>query len=332
MRSGDAASMAKGSKALQLNALSIERMLVLTRYWLNNRDALDAFAAHEMGPPLRNQIAKVYEDLSQLQKHRHDAKTLLAELRSLILELDSKHDRFARGLHCHLSALAETASDPADAAWFSDIRARLFPLGMSIVNCSYADEAGMATQIEQLLTPEIMDRLAAIRVGEHTLADLCRGWLDAGIELGERVIERDRLQRATGSASASADAPVLGVRPVRTRWMHAVNTMLSAMNLMELPGKQRNALIEPLERMVAHALRERASKSGQASGGPASDAPDSDDMAGSDDMDVAVHMQALTEARKPTGTMNWAEDAARGSHMHASNSRSAIRLRAPAPG
>jgi hypothetical protein len=264
-RSGDAVSTIHMRRTvLQLYSLSMERMLVLSRYWLGNTDAQRAFASHELGPPLRNQIARAYADLSQLQMRRHNAGKALELLRAIMEALDDTHDRFARALHCHLTGLIATASDPAEAAWYRDTLDVLFPRGLMIVNSSYAEEAGMATSLEQQITPEILARLATIQVGEHTLADICRRWLDAGIALGERVIERGRLQ--TSISGAGLEVPMVGIRQVRSRWVRAVNAMISAVDLMELPESLREALMEPLERMVALALRQRTSQPAPPSG------------------------------------------------------------------
>lgn len=244
------------SLVLQLHILSMERMIVLTRYWLGNIEAQAAFASHELGPPLRKQIAQIYEDLGNLHKRRYNARALVEAIRDMLESLDGIHDRFARALHAHLTGLILAAKDPDEASWYENTRALLFPRGLSIVNSSYADEAGMAEAIDRQLTPEIMDKLAMSRVGEHTLADLCRGWLDAGMELGERVIERERLQASiTGDGE---EVELVSTQQVRARWKHIVHTMVAAVELMDLPAPLRKALIEPLERMVARALRERA--------------------------------------------------------------------------
>jgi hypothetical protein len=278
---------------MQTNYLSTERMLVLSRYWLNNADAQHAFASHELGHLLRTQIAQAYEDLSLLYKRRHDARQALEKLSEIMEMLDDIHDRFARALHHYLTGLATVATDAAEAAWFAKIQAMLFPLGMSIVNSSYADEAGMATSIEQQLTPEIMDKLASIRVGEHTLADLCRGWLDAGISLGQHVIERQRLQNAI--SRKGPDAATLGIRPVRSRWSRAVNAMLISLDLMNMPDELRNVLVVPLQQMVARAVRER-------SGQPPPPNPD-DDLDDTPNSDLDSDLMSATTSELATSEL-----------------------------
>lgn len=290
------------SSVVKINVLSMQRMLVLSRYWLTNTEAQAAFASHELGLALRKQIAQAYEDLSNLQKRRYDARALLDAIRKILESLDDIHDRFARALHAHLTGLLLAARNPDESRWYADTQALLFPSGLSIVNSSYADEAGMAEAVKKQLTPEIMNKLAMSRVGEHTLADLVNGWLDSGIELGERVIERERLQASiTGDGD---EVELVSTHQVRGRWKRTTHAMLAAIDLMDLSEPMRRALVEPLERMIAQALRERA-------GQPIppdddidddhvdDDTPDTDpELALASDMDMDMDMDAMAEAEE----------------------------------
>lgn len=238
---------------MNLKILHKRVMLGLSERWLNDPVIRAELLAHILGAALHAALQEVHDDLAEQQSVRARIEAAIAALSKLIAQLDSDHDRMARALHYFLEALAEAEKDPAAAEVYRNLKALLFPDGLSIVQSSYLEEAGAIEELQRRVTPEVLAQLERIRVGRHTLADLYRAWVDAGRQLGQQVHERARLKASI--ASEGTTAAKAHVVPVRQKWIRTVHMLIDAIDMLPLSQTARENILAPLEQSIADALR-----------------------------------------------------------------------------
>jgi hypothetical protein len=238
---------------MNLKVLTIKTMISLCWFWLKDVDAQRVLSGHSLGRAMLEQILRLLGLLQNLHKLRSDGRSELDRLGDEITVLDHTHDRKARALYNHLVALIAGADDAAFAAWCGELMRLLFPHGLSIINFSYADEAGGVVAIERQVTPELLARMASVSVGEHTLADLYQSWVTAGTTLGERAFQRAQLQAAL--AGTGPAAPEINIMQVRSQWIRMARTLIHSCDLMGLSAADRDVLLAPLVERVNSASR-----------------------------------------------------------------------------
>jgi hypothetical protein len=240
---------------MNLKSLSNASMISLSAYWLGDVAAQRALQSHSLGVAMNQQIALAHDTLAELDARRHSGHTALERKNKDIAELAHTHHRKARALHCYLSGLIAGADDPALAAWAETLIELLFPEGLAIINRSYVDAAGWALAIDCQMTPALLARMDAISMGGHSLAEVYRAWIAAGVALGQRVHERAQLQASLATTGA-AGAEISAIQ-VRSLWIRTVRALLLTMDLMKLSESDRDALLAPLRRCVSSAVRPR---------------------------------------------------------------------------
>ena len=238
---------------MDLRLLSSETMLTLSQEWLADRALWATLSAHPLGAAMRWEVESAHELLAQQQGRPTRLSAEIAELTEDLWRCDERHDSLARTLYQLFDALIQTAGDPAKAAWFHDTQRVLFPHGLSVINYSYADEAGAAKAVKRTISLDMHNRLAAVRFNEQSVAQLLDAWLATGAKLDELVDKRDHLQasiRAPGDASHDGDQTA-----ARRRWIRTLRTLLSMLELLEVPQSIRARITEPLDRSMRQALR-----------------------------------------------------------------------------
>lgn len=237
---------------MDLRLLASETMLTLSQDWLADQSLWSTLSAHPLGAAMRWEVESAHELLAQQQGLPTRLSAEIAELTEALWRCDERHDSLARTLHQLFDALVRTAKEPADAAWFHDTQRVLFPHGLSVINYSYADEAGAAKAVQRAVTEEMRARLSAVPFNEYTLAELLDAWLATGNTLDELVEKRDRLQ---ASIRAPADVGSDGDRTIaRRRWIRTVRTLLSMLELLEVPSATRASITAPLDQAMRGAL------------------------------------------------------------------------------
>lgn len=245
---------------MNLKSLSIKTMISLSWFWLTDALALRVLRSHPLGLAMLEQIKQVHELIQELGMRRNQQQSLIAALSEMIAALDFLHDRKARALYNFFQALIAGSDDEEFVAWCEDMLQTLFPQGLAIINYSYADEAGEVMAIERQVPAEAVARMATVRVGEQSLADVYRAWISAGTELGQRVHERARMQaRVAGNGTA---VPEVSVVQARSAWIRMGRALLITADLMELSESDREALLSPLYRSVANAERSAGTPDG----------------------------------------------------------------------
>lgn len=238
---------------MDLRLLSSETMLTLSQDWLADQSLWTTLSSHPLGAAMRWEVESAHELLAQQQGLPTRLSAEIAELTEALWRCDEQHDSLARTLHQLFDALVRTAKEPADAAWFHDTQRVLFPHGLSVINYSYADEAGAAKAVKRAVTKEMHARLSTVPFNEHTLAELLDAWLQTGAAMEELVDKRELLQ---ASIRAPADDAVQNDRiAARRRWIRTVRTLLSMLELLELPSATRALITAPLDLSIRDALR-----------------------------------------------------------------------------
>src|SRR5690606_33273120 len=99
------------------------------------------------------------------------------QLTAELTEADARHDRKARGIHGALSSWIELTDDHELAKDLIHIRAELFPIGLSVTQRTYREQAGSALQTRQLLTPATRTLLAQSIFAPNSLLTETIDWL-----------------------------------------------------------------------------------------------------------------------------------------------------------
>jgi hypothetical protein len=241
---------------MNLTVLPINEMLSHSAQWLGDPALRARLGAHPVGAALLGEVARVHAHLAGQVERRRQLALTLAQLTELLAALDLVHDNMARAIHGVLEALLAATPDPAAAARYARLRDLLFPEGLSIVTRSYAYEAGAITALGARVTREDLEQMSAIQVGDQTVADWYRAWVDAGQQLGRHAHERAALLASAGrGGSASADTDT---RAARREWIAVVQMLVGAFDLMRLAPEVREQILAPLDASVARALRRRA--------------------------------------------------------------------------
>jgi hypothetical protein len=243
-------------KIMNLHILTISVMIAITREWLANPLIVAEISKHPLGAAIWKEIARVHKLVSEFRQHRMSVETLLAKLTETVTALDFTHDRKSRALHTLLLGLADATNDPDLAKKLLELGALLFPHQLRINQMSYLDEAGAIVELEQRVTPEVIRTLESIRVGEQTLADVYREWVEAGHELGRKAQERARVEASITAQGSTA--PKTQIRQVRAAWVRGVRLLLDTLDMLELSDATREALLAPLHKSIQDAMLRRS--------------------------------------------------------------------------
>ena len=236
---------------MNIRSLPTHVMLTLTQGWLNDSQLREEISAQPLGAAAFGNLRDTGAELARLHGLRTQLDKELATLGELLLEHDGDFDRFVRALYYHLTALIEAAATPELAEQYRELRDFLFPHGLSIVQRSYLAESGATVEIEESITAEQLATLHSIRVADHTLGDLYHGWIEAGRALGERELERMRLQASMSHKTTTQT----GTKDTRYKWIRAVRMVLDAIDTMALATDTRNKFLAPMLKCIADAQR-----------------------------------------------------------------------------
>jgi hypothetical protein len=133
-------------------SLTTPTMVTITGAWLDKEHERPLIESLPQAGPLLAGIEKAHKGLLQTQSAGEkdaDSTTMLQRKQE---DLDARHDRKARGVHGALTAFADLADKPEDAAALIALRDRVYPHGLKVVQWSYTDEAGEAKLLEKRLT------------------------------------------------------------------------------------------------------------------------------------------------------------------------------------
>jgi hypothetical protein len=250
---------------MAIRNLSVQAMLGISGAWLDPGRERPLIAGIPLLAPFLDELESAHDDLSRMPAAGSDIDAELEALTRQATALDALHDRKLRGIYGVLTAFADLADGPGEAARYLDLADRLFPSGLKGAKRSYLDEADEAALTAKRLTDDIRRTLEALPVPGGTLADEMDAWLDAGKALGDVEEKRVRLSRDKEETSVSIE----DLSKARGRWSRVVNTMLQILDLVpSLETASRSRLLDPLKAAEADADRERHATAPGAPGRP----------------------------------------------------------------
>jgi hypothetical protein len=239
---------------MNINSLSTPMMLNLTDRWL--ADAEFRSSLESVGPIGAGMLAELdaaHGPLAELESNRSHQRGELRELTDLAAALDLRHDSKARGLHHLLRGLIELADDDATVVQRRKLLDLLFPTGLTVTRLPYIEQGGSAVALERTVKPEIRAQLAAITVGDQTLAQVFDAWMAAAHELARTVKRRAELIAQTRPSGSDGEA--LDGKAGRSQWIRAVRGLLWVLESKPELRLMREAVIAVLERSLATARR-----------------------------------------------------------------------------
>lgn len=269
--------------------ISPPTMITVTAAWVDPKRDRPILESLGLVRPLVPLVDQVHNDILVKQGiGMINLEAVLREIRDQQPTIDMVHDRKKRGVHMALTAYAELADDPKEAARFLSLRDRLMPGGRKETLRSYLDQSGDAERLRTRLDSDTWQTLASLATPVGTLAEQVRSWLDAADELGALTLRRMELER---EVAQSDDTPAVEREAVYA-WIRVVRTVEANLELDPMTTDEIKArILGPLHH--AEALADRRASSRSQSPDPN---PDDDDV-----LDARTPVESGTESHGDTG-------------------------------
>lgn len=240
---------------MSLKGLTRPKMIELTKLWLGDEPEtpIDQVTAYK----LLISISAVKAFMPTLQES-YDALVNLEvanngdavkKLTDNLETLDERHGRKARGVRSIIKGLMDLTEDPSVE---DDLSALLDKLGLqtlAIVNASYLEEAGAATQVTARLDTASRKQLKDIPLPDYAGSNMSiavDGWLTTAQDIGALESKRSSIQNASALTVSQKD-----VRAAMNTWINAVKT---------LQGLVRSSKTSPEHWRVIFGALEQSSK------------------------------------------------------------------------
>ncbi|MBA2661743.1 MAG: hypothetical protein H0U74_05570 [Bradymonadaceae bacterium] len=234
-------------------SLTTSGMIAVSKDLLNNPVRRAILERNALTAALIVLIQAAKTNLVKLSRDEGELRQRLQEIIAELARRDQIHDRVARGMYRGLESAADCAASPELAAPFIAARDSLLPEGLSINMMSYLDQSGNAVRVAERATPAIRDVLSQIQMGAQNLEQVLDSWLENAAVMGELVSERSTLRGDTDETRVSAN----DLRMARIRWIQVINTLLSTLNLIDIPADDRRRLLSNLQAAEARAAKTR---------------------------------------------------------------------------
>ena len=235
--------------------LTTETMVQVTESWLDPKGMRTILSGLPIVSALVAKLEEANADLLARQIPSPGAAAAqIAAIQAAQMKLDAEHDRKMRGAVNLLAALADLASDPAEAQRYLALRDLLCPDGLKGIIKSYTDESGAAKLLRRRLDEAAKKQLGKIAIPGGKLLDAVSDWMAAAEKLGTLENEKNAL--------VQADAPE-GIRAsdvinARNRWIRVVATLESALEISGADAATITAILMPLRDAEAKAERRKA--------------------------------------------------------------------------
>lgn len=205
-------------------------------------------------------LAAATEELRLFSRQPRTRSAALQDLARSLQETDAQHDRLARWLHGQLALIAEFTEDLGLRARLQQLRERMFPNGLAVVNWHYAREAGAALRLEGRLSPEDRALLDELRVGfpggGGTLREATDALLQAGHQLARLEESRSKQMQEEGPDPRGG----ANEQHLKNRWMSLVSTIEQLLRLAPAPEEVEQQLVLPLQEAIRRASLRQAAK------------------------------------------------------------------------
>lgn len=240
-----------------LKHFTLAEMAAISLAWVNKGARRDNFLSIPEIAALHPQLTDAHKAILAVQPAD---KSMPPALRALLKEgevADMRHDHLARAVSLGLEMERELSlgADPPDAARAAtcdQVRGKLFPEGLAVLNVSWLAEAGNAARLEELLEqePEVRQLLKSVvvRAPKTTLLEVVERWIAAGRELDKIEHERGELRSKQAAPTDKAT-----IQAARSRWIRIVSTILSNLDVSQAPPSLVEAVRDPLLRAAERA-------------------------------------------------------------------------------
>lgn len=212
---------------MALRNLNVRTLVSILDGWTNPSRARPLLAGMPLLAALLPKLDDTLKGLMATQRPGDALDKRLKELTQEAAALDALHDRKKRGAYQILSGLADLTDDPARAAALIDLRGRLMPEGLAVLNHAYLDEAGDAKLLPSRLDPASSDLLEAIPAGDGHLGDAVDAWLAAAAKLEQVEGQRAKLSTDGGKEGFVTKTAALAAKNAAIRAVRAVESSLA---------------------------------------------------------------------------------------------------------
>ena len=239
---------------MSLKYLDVDEMLDLTRTWIDpthlDRRHLARMASVGGLLPL---VDEAHSDLVTATEKMGPRP--LRDIASRMMAMDLKHDSYVRvasyGLEMHIH-LAIAKGDDHTAKELEQLKGKLLPDGLDLVDYSYREESKQAQELESRLQDDERALLAALPTSDGTLLEAVESWIQCGKKLGEMQEEQDKERKRSETDDR--------VQAARNKWIRAVKTVRMVLELMGSKRPKVNAILNRVtqleraaeERMMHH--------------------------------------------------------------------------------
>lgn len=241
---------------MNLKRIPARGMLGVSRVWMDDEMLMAELAKNILGRALANEIESKHQYLADRLYLRTQMERQQGELTESIAGAVGAFDRIGRAFHGAFDVLAEATADPALAAHYQKLQGFFFPVGLQILMRTYLEKIGAIEELSRMVTPELMEELSAVAIGDSSLAELYQEWVAAAHELRRCVHARTRMQESIRRDGTKASD--INARAARNEWVRMVRTVLVAADTLNLSDAGREGLMGPLRRAVDQAARNAA--------------------------------------------------------------------------
>lgn len=198
--------------------------------------------------PLLPRLKTVHQFLFSMQP-QSSAAAAAAQIK-LLLGLDTDHDICVRGLIAFIQALQFQTSDPAEKEAWATLLQTLFPDGATVINRSYADEAGQAKLAAARLSDADKKRCKATQLTTPTGKETLMAWVERYLASAEKLGQAASANLVPEEGPSRADS-----LRARNQWIRTVSAILAVLDLpTDTPAEAE--LVAELDRELRAPLRE----------------------------------------------------------------------------
>lgn len=242
---------------INLRDMSAEAMIGVSAEWVDpNWELWPRVEADDILEPIFRRVKAVHGELVSTNETRSPQQERIAQLTAKMTELDLYHDRKSRGIFNSLQAAVDLANSPGEAEALSELLETLFPVGLSVSQLTYAEQAGMAKRVKDRLSPVVRTQLGSLVFGRRNALAEVDDWLAAALQIAQYQAERARLGYVPGTGVVTKG----DLRDIRLNWIQSVNAMLTVLQFSALSEEEKNMVVANLREVSAAAVRKRNSQ------------------------------------------------------------------------
>lgn len=234
---------------MALRGLTTQTMVTVSARWLDPNQERPILQRYPLSRALLTHLSTAHARLIEFQRRSTTNEETLQKLSERLAVLDDRHDRILRGAHGMLTSLAALADTDERAAYYLDLRDKLFPDGLRGVSRSYVDQAGEVMLLEGRLDDQSAFALRSILTPNGSLYGHVQTLIDIGREMGRLEAERTKLGRGS-EQTTRAD-----VARARNEWIRVVTALRASVALDSVSAEDLDRIFRHLDEAEAKADR-----------------------------------------------------------------------------